>query len=51
MFLYAVATMFFDVFFSAFALGYVISKRKKKTKYNTNKLQVGLNYQGTKVSF
>lgn len=34
-------------FSSAFALGSVISKRQKKTRYNTNKLQIGLKYQRT----
>lgn len=37
-------------FSSAVALRPVISERKKKTIYNINKLQVGLNHQGTKVS-
>lgn len=36
---------------SAVSLGPVISEMKEKTMYNINKLQVGLRYQGTEVSF
>ena len=34
-----------------FALGSVISRRKQKTEYNSNRLRVGLKHEGTKVPF